>query len=239
MRRAAWREHVLEALERREGREGRLRGLLERHEKLQDRLETLLRGAAAGTEQGLEVLELRRERQELHQRLAFLTETLGRTEGESREQQARTQRLAQDLAALRHQHQGLQCQAWELSQEAEGLRGELDCVRGLLHRAQQQRQELEARWVREKALEAERLNWALEQEEKYQRKVRRLREKLQRVRAGALQMGHTMPAREASSSASWEEPERRAVTMGQAIPPNMSSPAGWVRSPPSSTGTDV
>ncbi|XP_015283362.1 PREDICTED: autophagy-related protein 16-1-like [Gekko japonicus] len=140
MPRAAWRRHVLEALERREERTWRLRGLLERRE---------CRSACRAP---------------------------GRGGG--------MQRLAQDLGALQRQYEGLQCKAWELSQEAEGLRGELDRVRGLLQQARQERQGLEARWVREKALEAERLNWALEREEKSQQKVSRLQEKLQRVREG-------------------------------------------------------
>ncbi|KAL8176929.1 UNVERIFIED_CONTAM: hypothetical protein K2H54_040484 [Gekko kuhli] len=227
MLRATWRQHVLEALERREGRTWRLRGLLERHEKLQDRLETLLRGA--GTEQRLEVAELCRERQELRQQLAFVTEALEGAEAENREQRARMQRLAQDLGALQRQFQGLQVEAWELSQEAEGLRGELDRAQGLLRHARQERQGLEARWVREKALEAERLNCALEREEKSQQKVSRLREKLQRARAGALRTGPRAAAREASSSASWEEPEM-AAAVGQTSPTSTSSPVGRVGS---------
>ncbi|XP_077171382.1 uncharacterized protein LOC143826455 [Paroedura picta] len=228
---AAWKQHVLEALERREGRARRLRLLLERHEKLQDRLESLLCGA--GTGHWLEVMELRRERQELLEQLSFVTETLARTEAENREQRARMQRLGQDLGAL-------QRQACELSLEAEGLHKELEHVRGLLKKVQQERQELEAHWVREKALEAERVNWALQQEEKYQSKVSRLREELWRLRAGAVQAAPRMGAGEASSCASWEESETPAVEgLEQAVRTSTSLPVGGLRSHPSSTGAEV
>lgn len=75
-------------------------------------------------------------------------------------------RFAQDLSILTREYEELQCKCWLLAQEAEGLRGELDEARELLREAQQGRQDLEARWVKEKALEAQRTNWANEQEEK-------------------------------------------------------------------------
>ncbi|XP_048374130.1 autophagy-related protein 16-like isoform X3 [Sphaerodactylus townsendi] len=168
MARAAWRQHVREALEERDGRTRCLCGLLEQHEKLQLRLEMLLGGAGVGVRYQLEVVELRRERAELHQQLAVVTEALEKTEAEARGQRDRIRHLFRDLGALKHQHQRLLCQAWGFSQEAEGLRGELDLAWRLLREAQQELLVLEDRWVREKAQEAARLNRANEREEKLQ-----------------------------------------------------------------------
>lgn len=74
--------------------------------------------------------------------------------------------LAQDVAALAHQYEEAQSRAWILSQEVKGLRTELEEAQGLLREAQRKRQDLEARWLQEKAQEARRLNWANEREEK-------------------------------------------------------------------------
>ncbi|XP_060137991.1 uncharacterized protein LOC118094737 isoform X4 [Zootoca vivipara] len=90
--------------------------------------------------------------------------------------------LAQDLAALTRQHEEAQCQAWALFQEAEGLRRELAEAQGLMQEAQRKREDLEARWVQEKALEAGRMNQANEERDRYQRRVQCLREKLQEAR---------------------------------------------------------
>nr|XP_028559803.1 autophagy-related protein 16-like isoform X3 [Podarcis muralis] len=206
---AGWRQHVRAELERRERRARGLRLLLERHEKLYgrlDALQTLL--AAAEEEEGqwpvpvgscrrpqevasvrvqqeMELIELRREREELCQRVALLTDILREAEAENKEQRAKMRCLAQDLAALTRRHEEAQCQAWALSQEAEGLRRELAETQGLMQEAQRKREELEARWVREKALEAGRLNQANEQHDRYQRRVRRLQEKLQEAREAA------------------------------------------------------
>lgn len=133
----------------------------------------------------MEVKELRRERKELCQQIALVTDRLGETEAENQEQRGRVGRLAQEVAALKRHSEELQCQVWLASQQAEGLRRELEQAQGLLQDARHARLELESRWVREKALEAERLNGANEQEEKYQRKVIRLREKLERLREAA------------------------------------------------------
>ncbi|XP_053115504.1 autophagy-related protein 16-like isoform X5 [Hemicordylus capensis] len=184
MQRVGWRQHVRAELERRE-RSGRgLRGLLERHEKLQDRLETqqtllaeklLQAGEASGppldlaslrVQHEMEAAELRREREELRQQVALFTNMLRETEAENQEQRARAGRLSQASAALRHQYEELQCKAWLLSREAEGLRRELERAQALLQGARQERLQLEARWVREKALEAQRLNCANEREER-------------------------------------------------------------------------
>ncbi|XP_053115501.1 autophagy-related protein 16-like isoform X3 [Hemicordylus capensis] len=200
MQRVGWRQHVRAELERRE-RSGRgLRGLLERHEKLQDRLETqqtllaeklLQAGEASGppldlaslrVQHEMEAAELRREREELRQQVALFTNMLRETEAENQEQRARAGRLSQASAALRHQYEELQCKAWLLSREAEGLRRELERAQALLQGARQERLQLEARWVREKALEAQRLNCANEREERYRQKVACLREKLRRAR---------------------------------------------------------
>nr|XP_028559818.1 autophagy-related protein 16-like [Podarcis muralis]XP_028559819.1 autophagy-related protein 16-like [Podarcis muralis] len=114
----------------------------------------------------MELIELRREREELCQRVALLTDILREAEAENKEQRAKMRCLAQDLAALTRRHEEAQCQAWALSQEAEGLRRELAETQGLMQEAQRKREELEARWVREKALEAGRLNQANEQHDR-------------------------------------------------------------------------
>lgn len=170
-------------------------------EKLQDRLQALRgtqeepSGGAPGrppsqaplwTQLGAEAKELRREKEELHQQVALLTGVLRETEAENQEQRGRVGRLVQDVAALKRCSEELQCQAWQASQEANGLRQELEQVQGLLQETRQARQELEARWMQEKALEAERLNRANEREEKYRQKVIRLREQLQEA-VGLLQ----------------------------------------------------
>ncbi|KAJ6654932.1 hypothetical protein lerEdw1_006403 [Lerista edwardsae] len=173
-------------------------------EKLQDRLEAqqallveklLPPGAALGppleqaslwVQLDMEVKELWREREEqLRQQIVLVTDRLGETEAENREQRSRLGRLAQEVAALERHSEELQGQAWLAAQEAEELRGELERARGLLQDARHTRRVLELRWVREKALEAERLNVANEQEEKYRQKVVRLREKLARLREAA------------------------------------------------------
>lgn len=74
--------------------------------------------------------------------------------------------LARDLAALTRQHQEAECRAWRSARENEALRTELGQARALLQEAQAGRLTLEARWLREKALEATRVNRANEQEEK-------------------------------------------------------------------------
>ncbi|XP_053218658.1 autophagy-related protein 16-like isoform X3 [Podarcis raffonei] len=205
---AGWRQHVRAELQRRERRARGLRLLLERHEKLYGRLDALQTLLTAAEEEGqwpaavgscrppqevasvrvqqeMELIELRKEREELHQRVALLTDILREAEAENKEQRAKTRRLAQDLAALTRRHEEAQCQAWALSQEAKGLRRELAEAQGLMREAQRKREELEACWVREKALEAGRLNQANEQHERYQRRVRRLQEKLQEAREAA------------------------------------------------------
>ncbi|XP_077774018.1 uncharacterized protein LOC114582726 isoform X2 [Podarcis muralis] len=147
--------------------------------------------ASVRVQQEMELIELRREREELCQRVALLTDILREAEAENKEQRAKMRCLAQDLAALTRRHEEAQCQAWALSQEAEGLRRELAETQGLMQEAQRKREELEARWVREKALEAGRLNQANEQHDRYQRRVRRLQEKLQEAReAAGMKGGH-------------------------------------------------
>lgn len=74
--------------------------------------------------------------------------------------------LARDLAALTRRHQEAECRAWRFARENEELRTELGQARALLQEAQAGRLALEARWLREKALEATRVNRAIEQEEK-------------------------------------------------------------------------
>ncbi|XP_061447059.1 leucine zipper putative tumor suppressor 1-like isoform X2 [Rhineura floridana] len=213
MLRGGWRQHVQAELRTRERRVRGLRGLLERHEKLQDRLDALVvqgkvlpageasRGplelASFQIQQELEITELRQERVELRQQVDLLTDVLRETEAENKDQRARMRHLAQDLAAVNRQYEEVKCQAWTLSQEAEGLRKDLEWVQGLLQESQQERLDLEARWVKEKAMEAKRVNWANEQEEKSRRRVRRLQEKLASAReAAALILG---PATETSS----------------------------------------
>ncbi|XP_062993564.1 autophagy-related protein 16-like [Elgaria multicarinata webbii] len=198
-----WRQHVRAELRRRERRARGLRGLVQRHVELQERMaaqqermaERLRQdGEASGppadlvslhVQLELEAVELRRQREELRQQVALLTDVLREAEAENQEQRTRMGRLAHDLAALTHQYEEVQCKAWILSQEAEGLRQELEQARGLLQDTQRERLDLEARWVREKVEEAVRVNRANEQEEKYRRKVIRLREKLEKAREAA------------------------------------------------------
>ncbi|XP_033025216.1 golgin subfamily A member 8M-like [Lacerta agilis] len=265
---AGWRQHVRAELQRRERRARGLRVLLERHEKLHgrlDALQTLLAAeekgqwpAAVGScrppqelasirvQQEMELTELRREREELCQRVALLTDILKETEAENKEQRAnsgtrcflllrRMRRLAQDLAALTRRHEEAECQAWALSQEAEGLRRELAEAQGLMQEAQRKREELEARWVREKALEAGRVNQANEQHDRYQQRVRRLREKLQEAReaAGMIPRPESSPS-DSTVSTSCEEtsaeggssPQVSEAGQAESSPPQASSPLG-------------
>ncbi|XP_063157887.1 uncharacterized protein LOC134496060 isoform X2 [Candoia aspera] len=191
MRRGGWREHVRAELQGRERRARGLRALLERHQELRERLEAreaqLPGGGASGppSEPAALQVQLRRERGELREQVALLADLLRGAEAESREQRARMGCLARDLATLTRQHEEAECRAWRFSQEAEELRRELEQARGLLQEAQAGRVALEARWVREKALEARRINWGNEQEEKCRKKVVRLQEKLAEAREQA------------------------------------------------------
>ncbi|KAJ7313335.1 hypothetical protein JRQ81_004627 [Phrynocephalus forsythii] len=209
-----WRQHVRAELRRRERRARGLRDLLEHHEKLRGaweaeqmaRAEELLaRAAAAGGGGGgggasrlpsvelaalhvhleREVAELRRERDQLRQQVVLVSDVLRETEAENQEQRARMGRFAQEAAVLAHQYEEAQSKVWILSQEAKGLRTELEEAQRLLQEVQRKRQELEARWLQEKALEAKRLNWANEREEKSQKKVMRLRAELERMQEAA------------------------------------------------------
>uniref|UniRef100_A0ABM5EJV7 Uncharacterized protein n=1 Tax=Pogona vitticeps TaxID=103695 RepID=A0ABM5EJV7_9SAUR len=207
-----WRQHVRAELDRRERRARGLRDLLEQHEKLQARceaqeLELAERLAGAAGEEASrrpsldlallhvqlarEVAELRRERDELRQQVVLAADVLRETEAENQEQRARMGRFAHDVAVLAHQYEEAQSKVWILSEEAKGLRTELEEAQCLLREAQQKRQDLEARWLQEKALEAKRLNWANEREEKSRKKVMDLCAKLERMReaAGVVQDG--------------------------------------------------
>nr|XP_060635746.1 autophagy-related protein 16-like isoform X2 [Anolis sagrei ordinatus] len=236
----AWRQHVRAELRRREGRAAGWRAALQRHERLEERLEAqqaqLAEGLLhAGGERGgggprrdpgaldlaalhlqlqMDVAQLRQEREELRQQVAFLAEALREAEAENQEQRARMGRLAQEASSLGREFEEAQCKAWSLRREAEGLRAELSGARALLREARRERMELEARWVQEKALEAQRLNGANRRQEKYQRKVTLLQETLERMReASAAATGDAdgteegAPAKGSSLSSSSEEAE--------------------------------
>nr|XP_060635745.1 autophagy-related protein 16-like isoform X1 [Anolis sagrei ordinatus] len=162
----------------------------------------------------MDVAQLRQEREELRQQVAFLAEALREAEAENQEQRARMGRLAQEASSLGREFEEAQCKAWSLRREAEGLRAELSGARALLREARRERMELEARWVQEKALEAQRLNGANRRQEKYQRKVTLLQETLERMReASAAATGDAdgteegAPAKGSSLSSSSEEAE--------------------------------
>ncbi|XP_053861223.1 autophagy-related protein 16-like isoform X3 [Malaclemys terrapin pileata] len=172
----AWRRHVRRELERRERETRRLQGLVQSHEKLLERrdLERLLvekLQLEPGTQesraplelallqQAVELAELRGAQEELAQSVAHLSDALKRSETECQEQRARAGRCARELAGLAGCCQELQAQLWEQGQEAEGLRAAL----GAALRA---RDQLEARWVQEKQLEAQRVNETNAREER-------------------------------------------------------------------------
>ncbi|KAG8147914.1 hypothetical protein E2320_023026 [Naja naja] len=135
-------------------------------------------------------------------------------ERQGREQRARLGCLARDLAALTRQHQEAECRAWTDGRENEELRAELGRAREQLREAQAGRLALEAHWLREKALEATRVNRAMEQE-KYWRKVSRLQEKLAKARGQAGQPDVQSDGREGSSlSTSSQEEEAMVVGRG-------------------------
>ncbi|XP_053861221.1 autophagy-related protein 16-like isoform X1 [Malaclemys terrapin pileata] len=190
----AWRRHVRRELERRERETRRLQGLVQSHEKLLERrdLERLLvekLQLEPGTQesraplelallqQAVELAELRGAQEELAQSVAHLSDALKRSETECQEQRARAGRCARELAGLAGCCQELQAQLWEQGQEAEGLRAAL----GAALRA---RDQLEARWVQEKQLEAQRVNETNAREERYRDQLSRLRQKLERMQLG-------------------------------------------------------
>ncbi|XP_030402776.1 autophagy-related protein 16-like isoform X3 [Gopherus evgoodei] len=192
----AWRSHVRRELERRERETRRLRGLVQSHEKLLERrdLERLLAEklqmepgtqesrtpqelASLQLQQAVELAELRGAEEELAQSVSHLSDALKCSEAECQEQRARARRCARELAGLSERCQELQAQLWERGQEAEGLRAAL----GAALRA---RDQLEARWVQEKQLEAQRVNEANTREERYRNQVSRLHQKLERLRLG-------------------------------------------------------
>ncbi|CAM2110564.1 unnamed protein product [Caretta caretta] len=193
----AWRRHVRRELERRERETRRLRGLVQSHERLSERrdLERLLAEtlrlepgpqapraplelASLRLQHAVELAELRGAQEELAQSVAHLSDALNRSEAECQEHRARAGRCARELAGLSGRCQELQARLWERGQEAEGLRAAL----GAALRA---RDQLEARWVQEKQLEAQRVNETNAREERYQNQVSRLRQKLERLRLGA------------------------------------------------------
>ncbi|XP_058037340.1 uncharacterized protein LOC131197379 isoform X2 [Ahaetulla prasina] len=234
MRRGGWREHVRAELRAREGRWRGLRRLLERHEQLQERLDAQRPGGGAArppADPAALPVQLRRKAGESQQQVALQAELLRSAEAESREQRARLGCLARDLAALTRRHQEAECRAWSFARENEELRTELGQARALLQEAQAGRLALEARWLREKALEAMRVNRAIEQEEKYRRKVTRLQEKLSQAKGQAGLPGVDSDGRGGSSlSASskrfalkrgsyWEPPDRRGSSTRKQLPP--------------------
>ncbi|XP_075764575.1 autophagy-related protein 16-1-like isoform X2 [Pelodiscus sinensis] len=174
----AWRRHVRQELERRERETRRLRGLVQSHEKLSAcrDLEQLLAAnlhLEAGTQEfstsleiaslrlqhAVELAELRGAQNTLAQHVAHLSDALNRSEAECKEQRARAGRCARELAGLAGHCEELHAQLWERSQEVEGLRTALGA-------ALQARDQLEARWVQEKQLEAQRVNEANVREER-------------------------------------------------------------------------
>ncbi|XP_062813616.1 autophagy-related protein 16-1-like isoform X4 [Anolis carolinensis] len=245
----SWRQHLQAELRRREGRAAGWRAVLERHEHLQERLEAQqvqlaegllgLGGDGPGRDRGsldlaalhlqlqVDVAQLRREREELRQQVTFLAEVLRETEAENQEQRARMGRLAQEASTLGRDLEEAQVKAWSLRLEAEGLRGELCGARGLLRQAQRERTELEARWVREKALEAHRLNGANRRQERYQRKVTLLQEKLERMKEANGGMEGETPLQGSSLGSSSEEADMdTGGGSGQAEPRPVSPEAG-------------
>ncbi|XP_060540671.1 uncharacterized protein LOC117673420 [Pantherophis guttatus] len=223
MRRGGWREHVRAELRAREGRWRGLRRLLERHEQLQERLEAQLPvGGASGPPADPAALpvQLRREEGESHQQVALQAELLRSAEAASREQRARLGCLGRDLAALTRRHQEAECRAWSFARENEELRTELGQARALLQEAQAGRLALQARWLREKALEATRVNRAIEQEEKYRRKVTRLQEKLGQARGQAGLLGVDSDERGGGSLSASSE-EAKAVVAGTGRDPSL------------------
>nr|XP_048690001.1 autophagy-related protein 16-like isoform X2 [Caretta caretta] len=174
----AWRRHVRRELERRERETRRLRGLVQSHERLSERrdLERLLAEtlrlepgpqapraplelASLRLQHAVELAELRGAQEELAQSVAHLSDALNRSEAECQEHRARAGRCARELAGLSGRCQELQARLWERGQEAEGLRAAL----GAALRA---RDQLEARWVQEKQLEAQRVNETNAREER-------------------------------------------------------------------------
>nr|XP_025037121.1 uncharacterized protein LOC102451572 [Pelodiscus sinensis] len=140
---------------------------------------TSLEIASLRLQHAVELAELRGAQNTLVQHVAHLSDALNRSEAECKEQRARAGRCARELAGLAGHCEELHAQLWERSQEVEGLRTALGA-------ALQARDQLEARWVQEKQLEAQRVNEANVREERYQNQVFRLHQKLEIMRLGAM-----------------------------------------------------
>ncbi|XP_065426592.1 autophagy-related protein 16-like isoform X2 [Chrysemys picta bellii] len=175
----AWRRHVRRELERRERETRRVQGLVQSHEKLLERrdLERLLveklqlepgtqesraplELASLQLQQAVELAELRGAQEELAQSVAHLSDApetqRDRMPGAAGQGRALCPGAGGGLAGCCRE---LQAQLWEQGQEAEGLRAAL----GAALRA---RDQLEARWVQEKELEAQRVNETNAREER-------------------------------------------------------------------------
>lgn len=141
----------------------------------------------------LELAELLKARAELAQTVLELNKTLQLKDVEIQDHRARISKQAQDISSLAKRCQDQKAYVEELEKEHELLQDEHNvlqltylAVDERLQKTESENKQLLARWMEEKALEADRLNRCNEQEEKYGKLLTKLRRKLEKMKKSSM-----------------------------------------------------
>nr|XP_033773321.1 autophagy-related protein 16-like [Geotrypetes seraphini] len=144
-----------------------------------------LNAAALHIQYELELAELRKAQTELSQIVLDLNKTLQLKETEIQEYQARISSSAQEIRFLVKRCSEHESSLDELEQSHQVLGDEHDILQLInrsleeqLQKTENENQKLVARWMEEKALEADRVNCNIEQEERFLRLIVKLKRKL-------------------------------------------------------------
>lgn len=152
----------------------------------------------------LELAELHKARAELAQTVLELNKTLQLKDIEIQDHRARISKQAQDISSLTKRCLNQEAYVEELERQHQLLQDEHSvlqltylAVDERLQRTEGENKQLLARWMEEKAMEADRLNRCNEQEERYGRLLTKLRRKLEKIKRSSM----TSPAHAVEQSA--------------------------------------
>ncbi|XP_078522127.1 autophagy-related protein 16-like isoform X2 [Lissotriton helveticus] len=141
----------------------------------------------------LDLAELLKARAELAQTVLELNRTLQLKDVEIQDHRARISKQAQDILSLAKRCQDQKAYVEELERQHELLQDEHSvlqltylAVDERLQKTESENKQLLARWMEEKALEADRLNRCNEQEEKYGKLLTKLRRKLEKMKKSSM-----------------------------------------------------
>ncbi|XP_069069887.1 autophagy-related protein 16-like isoform X1 [Pleurodeles waltl] len=141
----------------------------------------------------LELTELLKARAELAETVLELNKTLQLKDLEIQDHRARISKQAQDISSLTKRYQDQKAYVEELEQQHQFLQDEHSVLQltylamdERLQRTQGENKQLLARWMEEKAMEADRLNRHNEQEEKYGKLLAKLRRKLEKMKKSSM-----------------------------------------------------